>query len=509
MEEKCIRTRVTYNETVHCETAECPIDIDFTLPDFCPDISKVFKCRAVVRVASKSVSGKSVTVDGSAAVTVLYGEENGKLCSYEYQYPFSKTIETPEEISGTDVRVCAECEYINCRAVTARKMDIHGAALLKVTVLRRKNAEIVSDIDDDNIEQLHGTVSATVPMGYCEKYLMVEEELPVGQGQPAIASILRYDAKPYVEESKIINDKIVAKGTITLGILYRAEETMALQSLKTNIPFSQIMDMEGANDSCKCDVTARLCFLEVKAKQGENSPRFFTFTAKLLLEATAYCDNEVAVLMDAFSRKYEADIKTDPIRFDRIEYPVREVFHCKKNLELESAVNSVNEFWCDMQSSTCRFEENQMVISGILVACMVTTDEDSNAAYAERNVEFEYRYQIGEGKENLSCDPVIDILSSGYTLIGTNGIELRVDLGIYAPVYASEKLNLITEISVNEKCPKTMDERSAMTVYFTGTGENVWDIAKRYNAGISDIMEINDLESEELPEGKMLLVPSV
>ena len=48
-----------------------------------------------------------------------------------------------------------------------------------------------------------------------------------------------------------------------------------------------------------------------------------------------------------------------------------------------------------------------------------------------------------------------------------------------------------------------------MTIYFTGEGECVWDIAKHYNASVNEIMKINELESECLPEGKMLLIPAL
>ena len=47
MEEKIIKTNVLVNDVLFNETAEQPIDVDFSLPDFCPDISKILKCRAV------------------------------------------------------------------------------------------------------------------------------------------------------------------------------------------------------------------------------------------------------------------------------------------------------------------------------------------------------------------------------------------------------------------------------------------------------------------------------
>ena len=58
MEEKILKTSVYVNDIVFNETAEQPVDVDFSLPDYCPDISKIFKCRAVSRISSKSMNGK-------------------------------------------------------------------------------------------------------------------------------------------------------------------------------------------------------------------------------------------------------------------------------------------------------------------------------------------------------------------------------------------------------------------------------------------------------------------
>ncbi len=76
MEEKIIKTNVLVNDVLFNETAEQPIDVDFSLPDFCPDISKILKCRAVSRISSKSINGKNITVDGCVCITVLYCDDN-------------------------------------------------------------------------------------------------------------------------------------------------------------------------------------------------------------------------------------------------------------------------------------------------------------------------------------------------------------------------------------------------------------------------------------------------
>ena len=101
------------------------------------------------------------------------------------------------------------------------------------------------------------------------------------------------------------------------------------------------------------------------------------------------------------------------------------------------------------------------------------------------------------------------MLSCGYTITGAQNIELRIDIGINAAIYECRKMSIITDIEIDENTPAQQTAKCAMTIYFTGEGECVWDIAKHYNASVNEIMKINELESECLPEGKMLLIPAL
>ena len=509
MEEKILKSEVFVNDTVFNESTEQPIDVDFTLPDFCPDISKIFKCRAVSRISSKGMNGKNITVDGYVAITVLYCGADGQLCSYEYQYPFSKNLQMGEECAGGNLSVRSKCEYINCRAVTGRKIDIHGAVGIFVRVFKRKATEIISDIDDCNIEQRRGTAPATVPMGYAEKYLMVEEEINIGQGQPAVERILRYDAKPCVRDSKIINDKIVVKGDMALWILYCPVGGGAPQSVKTVIPFSQLVDMEGVSENCGCETKSEVAFLEIKPRSLEGDIKCLSHSAKLMLTCEAFCENEVSVIFDAFSRKCETDIKFEKITFQSIFQNLSETFHCKKSIELDEPISAVSDLWCDMQSVNTKFENGNMIICGTLVACLLTICENGVPAYFEKPIDFEYKYALKRDIDSLCCSPEIDVASCGYTITAATTVELRVDLGINAAVYECTSLPLITDIQIDGTKPRASVSKCAMTIYFTAENECVWNIAKHYNASVNEIMKINDLSDEYLPENKMILIPAV
>lgn len=508
MEQKCLKTSVYVNDTIFSDSTEQAIDVDFTLPDYCPDISKIFKCQAVPRVNSKGINGKTVTIDGAVQITLLYADRDGNLCSYEYQYPFSKSLEMNRECAGANLCCKIRNEYINCRAVTGRKVDIHGAAGIYVKVFKRKSTDIISDYDDCNIELRRGIAPATVPMGYAEKYLMVEEEIRISDSQPPIRNILRSEANTCVKETKIINDKAVVKGEMTLCIIYCPDGEGNPQSVKTVIPFSQIIDVEGITELCECETKSQLAFLEVKPRMsssGEN--RSFLLTAKILLTTECYCSNDIAVILDAFSRKYKADIVRDKVCFEKITHNISENYHCKKTVQLEENISSLIDLWCNVQNVTTKFQDCNMIICGTVIAGMIVCNESGNAIYCEKPVDFEYKYPVDCKLGSPHSEPQVEILSCGYTITSADSIEIRMDLSINAAVYEKCDMSLISDMTVDENETLTKNSKGAMTIYFTSNHECVWDIARIYNASVEEIMRINELESEQLTAGRMILVP--
>lgn len=507
MEQKNIKTNVFSLDTVFNESSEQPIDADFTLPDYCPDISKILKCRAVPRISSKNLSGNNISAEGCVNVTVIYCDESNRLNSYEYQYPFSKNFDTGVNTDGTYLNVNVKCEYINCRAVTSRKIDIHGAVGIYVTLSKRKLTEVISDVDDSDIELLRGQIPATVPMGCSEKYLSLEEEIELGQGQPDIRCIVRYDASATIHDSKILAGKTVVKGEMNLKIFYLPENGSA-QTVRYTVPFSQILEIDGINDNCDCESKVYIAQLDIKPRiYATGESRSFVMCAKLLVTCECFCNNDVAVILDAYSRKFEADIQKNEVCFNKICENINEVFNCKKTVDIsDGAISEISDTWCDAKTENVRFNDGVFTVKGIITAYIIAFTTDGTPCFFEKTFDFEYTHPINSEAENFKSEPEITVSAFNYTLIGENSIELRVDLNISAAVYTCTKTPLIVDISLNGE-PVKKERKCAMTLYFASAGENVWDIARHYFADVEEIKKINRLDDLVLNSDSVVLVP--
>ncbi len=508
MEQKKLKTSVFSLETILSDSAEQPIDVDFNLPDYCPDVEKILKCRACARISSKGINGRSITVDGCVTITVIYCDADNKLNSYEYQYPFSKNFETDNDCSGASVNARCKCEYINCRAVTARKIDIHGAVGIYVHVVKRRCDDVISDFDDESIELLRGEAPATIPMGSADKYLIIEEEIELGSGQPDICSLIRYDAAPSIKESRLIAGKAVVKGELCLTMLYCSEANTP-QTVRSSIPFSQLIELEGVNDDCSCEAKAQVAYLEIKPRiSATGEARSLTVNAKILICCECYCNNDICVVLDAYSRKYDADIIKNEVCFNKAIVNINENFNCKQNIEFsQGMLASVIDLWCESAVNRVSFENGNMIVTGTITAFIIASNSEGENSFYEKPFEFKYTYSGISSAENLKCEPQCSVLSSNYTITDSKNIELRVELAVNASVYECNRIMLITDVSVDDKKCIEKEKECAMAIYFADAGESVWDISRRYLADVNEVKQINDISVDVLSAPTTILVP--
>ncbi len=506
MENCPIKANIFTNDIIYKETVEQSIDADFSLPDYCSNVERIHKCKALPRISSKSINGKNITIDGMITVTIIYSDDSGHIKSYEYAYPFEKTKETDVDFENAKIYLSAKCDYINCRAVTSRKIDIHGAISISVVAKSKTKTEIVVDVDDKDIELLRGGVPASSPTGSNEKYILIEEEseLPADCFGEAI---IRHDECTTIKEYKTVSGKVIAKGELQVNIRYLSDNK--IECMKTVIPFSQILEVETVGDNCECEVKSQISSFEIKPKNDSDGKfRYLTINSKILITAESFCPNDVDVILDAYWRKGEAEILKKNVCFNKVVKKASETYNCKKSISVDDGnIASVLDNWCDIKINDTKVSDDSLCVKGTVTASLIIEDSEGSSSYIEKPVEFEYKYPIGMKGDNLSCEPEISILSCGYTITSENSIEIRAELFVSLSIIKCSNVAVVTEIETPESTQKIKSNDNAMTIYFASNGERLWDVARKYLASSEEIKEINGIDVDVFGENTMLLIP--
>lgn len=144
-----LKTTVTVLDTV----AEQLTDVDLTLPDYCPDIDKILKCTLTPKIQSKILSGGQLQVEGFCVVNVLYVESTKKsIRCCEQSVNFSQSFSLKETPENPVIITKTKSEYINCRALSPRRLVMHGAFSLYAKVLSSIETNIYTPKSENKLE---------------------------------------------------------------------------------------------------------------------------------------------------------------------------------------------------------------------------------------------------------------------------------------------------------------------------------------------------------------------
>lgn len=510
MELNLQRQSITINEVVYDGFVEQPIECDALLPDFCPDIVKVLKCAVVTNVGSTAINGDRLTIEGAAVAHVYYCAEKGAIRHTEYKIPFAKVVDLRSAPSFPVVTVKPGVDYVNCRAVNQRRVDVRGAISFAVRVTDQKQEQVISDAQGGGLQLRRDMVQATDLVGQHDVSFAITEDLELGHGKPAVNAVLRTDCHVNVQDHKIVAGKVVAKGELLLHICYQSMEgDEKLEVMEYALPLSQIIESDGTDEDCLCDVEMYVVSCDVQPRQnGEGEYLLFALDAKVKAVVAAYRHKEMSVATDCYSTRYESSCKTRPVSFARLVGMVRETMMHKASLDLPEGLDCVLDAWCEVDGLTWKYEAGNLQLTLKVCVSMFARMEDGEVLYFEQISEAEHSIAVAECGHTVQFEPSADVLSCAYSLVGKERIDVRCEVLMRGSVLCEVRCSSLGEITVNEEKPKAR-VGDKLYIYYADEGESIWNIAKHYNTSAGAIWEENSVEDDILPGKAMLLIPIV
>jgi len=382
---------------------------------------------------------------------------------------------------------------------------------VKISVTGQQEQQVVSDAEGMNIQLKRRAVEFAAGRLSAEKNVRIEEEMELSAAQPDISGILRCSCTASDCEVKLISGKLLARGEADVELLYRGGSTV--ETMSFSLGYSQIIDVEGLDDSFGCTVTAEVVSCDVAPladKEGNN--RMVRCEAELRLCCRAVKTATVMIAEDAFSTVYPCDVEISEIRAEQIPAVYDESFrHSARLAEGESVPQTVFAMWSSAKNINTRIgsDGRSVVISGMLAYSMAAKDRNGMIVMPDRDEAFEETIALPDDISGSSVSAEVKVRETTYDISPEGVLNAKADIGVKLSVYSSDSIRAVTDITVDDSARKERDGDYAIKLYFGIENEDVWDIAKRYSTSVDAIMEENDLSGERLEKGGMLLIPIV
>lgn len=517
MDFKVNREVIGMNESLYDGSQEQSVELDYVLPDYYPDIFKLIKCLVTPQIVSSSVSGDKASYELTAQIKLLYCAENsGAIQCVDQKMNYTKTVDFGRMCGEPPaVSILPKVDYINCRVVNSRRIDLRGALSVKVRASGRQQQQAVSDAFGMNIQLKKQPVTLSSSRLYASKRVDITEDFDLGYSKPAVASILRCDAVVTAMDKKVISNKLVVKGETAVSLLYTCQKDGqdSVETMRFTLPFSQILDMEGVDEQYECMAEVCVTGCDMTARDNEDGEnKLLECVLSLLVSCTALKSVTAEIVTDAYSTRYPLEFTAADARLEKLPRQLSDTSMVKSTLSYtEEGLDCVYDAWCGVQNVTAKVNSGvgQIEVQGNLSSSVIAKNTAGMPVLLEITEPFQCTLPAGTLEDQAAFEPSVTVPSVSYSLVSTNTVEVKAELRISGILTETLSCRILTDIVPDDSQEKPREGDYALKLYFADPGEDVWEIAKRYSTSVDAVLEENDLPGETIEKREMLLIPIV
>ena len=453
---------------------------ELSLPDYCPDITKLIRIDATPYIESSAINGERCTVEGIYVVSLLYESDCKSALSFTtFNIPFSEKTEIKNAGKESIPKAKMVVKRIGCKLITPRKFSLRLKSGLNLSV---KNVEKASVVDVEC-----GVENLLYKKESCEWYEKEEkseyefkykETFKIPESLKPIDDAVMNTFCTEEPECIIADDKVHIKTSICCKILYSSEESQNDYIMFANsFPITMVCNDTDLNDVTSSRAEAQVTFSEISVdvdSYGENRVIEAAFTVKAKLYTRK--KKSAFYATDAFLAELPGETVTKQFTTLTESEPVTRIFTAEKRFVPENVTFSSI---CDSTSriNDCKItvNENGTFLTGIYVASFLGVTENGYISCDE----------AGEFSEKISSERIYyddyivncNVSQTNAALSADGNIDIKLTLKTETVFESKKTFNAVTEIRSDDVQKKKGLE---MLFYFPMEKDDLWSVSKKY-----------------------------
>jgi hypothetical protein len=386
---------------------------------------------------------------------------------------------------------------------------ISASVRLDAKVFAQTELEIVSDVEntgDLGIEMLKKENRLYVPIAVKDKSFTLVDELEIPGTKPPASEILRSEAILIPRDSRIVGNKVVFRGDALIKTLYKAntsENGAEIYPVEHELPFSQIIDMEDLEEKCDCRFNLLLSGMDIYITGGSPDSRVFSLTLNIDAQVMAYADREADAIVDIYSTTYELSADTKPCVLTHLIDHVSKTQNTREIIETGEQAGSILSADVIADPVTIQAQPSALVTEAAVT--VLYTGGDGQLYSATRRIPVACPLEIPAG---ATIDASAKFTGEAFAAAAASGIEIRFAMQFDCVMMENDRITAVYGVKVDTAAAKSMAGAPSIVLRKTQEDDTLWNIAKRHNTTMDDLITANGLESvEAVLAGRMLLIP--
>ena len=488
-------TAVSYLDPVLMDSRQLEQAQEVRIPDGMPDADRILGVWGQPILRGKEWRGDTVGFNGGVMLWILYCPEGNDTPEIlDAWMPFQTKWGIPEDSPEGKLNLTMGIRFLDARTISPRKLMVRGglSVCAQALVPGETNVLYPQDIPED-VYVLRRSFPLKLYAQAGEKAFALEDTLSSSGEDMSDWRICSAAVRPYVNEQKVVGNKIAFRGAAELTVLFAAEDGM-LESKSFVFPFSQFAELDKSfGNDAEADILLCVTNLELEEDPEGLKQMKLGLTAQYAVTDLTIVDTAA----DAYSN-------------------LRQVKPTVDRLELNSILD---KHW---ESLTGRTDLPEDVLSSIqtsLWSDVPVYDRDSGGTLAAQGtVQILYKEDSGlegktfhwEGSKPMKAGESAQVRITGFLPgqpqlePGSGGMGIGGEVRCQITAFGSEGIPMVTDLELGEIREPSPD-RPSLVLCRPG-GKSLWELAKENGSAVDAIRSANALEDE--PEAnQMLLIP--
>lgn len=481
-------------------TVDKDLELEGSLPDYCPDISRLIRVDCTPVIESSEINGDKCFVVGKIICNMIYETDyKNKIKSAVFEKDFNHNFEVPmQNCSDPVAEACTRCTHISCKMLSPRKFIIKSRLALNLDVFCNtvyKTADIESG---GNTFFKTSSINFEKKLNPYVEDFTFEEELPLLQNEKSIGEIVYGSVRLQPPQVTVTGNDAHIKTNAIIKMLYEAEdaEDELIMSTKT-LPLAMTMSNLDINEANRISVSLSISKDKITSEldtYGENRIIKADFTA--LAKATISEKVNEIVATDLFTAEYVNKTESVSVSLPTI------VTEYDRTFAIDTSIMPERMFLSplldtDIAINDLKVEpgEGGVTINGSYTVSVLGRTNEGVESF-DFTGEFNEFIPIELPMNSSSVEVDLYPFDYSITMMSDGNIQLRIILNAKIKAHSEEKQTFISTIISQEPIAKEK-ESYAVVYYFPSKADTLWSIAKKYYVNPNAIKDANPNSFDE------------
>ena len=509
-----IKENVQFEQLLRESNSNTVLKEEYLIPDTHPDVQKILTVEARPMIINKELIGDKIVLEGKVEYTVIYlAREDGIVAnSVNYNQNFTNNIDLNQ---GEYKVICeAQCnvEHIEATIMNERKISIQGIITIDWELYKSNEFEFVKDIEgNDGVEVLKKTETINKISANEDVELIGKCMIRVGMDKPQINKILKCSLRLHKKEVKIAEDKIYLGCYCKLNILYKGDDSKDIIPLEDDIYLSKEEEVKGITSDMIPTICYEISNNDLMLEEDDlGEVRIINDEFIVKANVKVFSKENIDTIKDAYSTKCLIGLKKEEHEVGILHGANSAESIVKYNIQLNDKdlkpehIISAN---ASIILTDKQVMKDRVAIEGIIKADVLykTNDEEKYLANVKAEIPFSALIDIFGATEDMKSIVKGNLESIDASIEG-NSIAIKATIILSGKILYEMNKEFISDIVEEEG--DMPEKKASITIYVVGEGDTLWDLAKKYNTTVDNLIKINKVEDPgHIEQGQKLIIP--